>query len=171
MNLPSKNISSVDPSPPFDSSTENQLIGPVREAFHLKKRGYVGIGPKWRRPPPPPSGVGTFLNLGLFGIGLTPSHKINLGIGTFLKQNDPLTKFRNNLNMNKFGTKSINMSDILVFWPCLVQLLIKYDVFWVFILLKMKMSHYFSVCDTLWNFFKFFDDPPPLYPYLDLIKR
>ena len=45
-----------------------------------------------------------------------PSPKLNSGL------------FKNKLNI---GTKSINMSDLMVFWPCLVQLLIKSYVFWV----------------------------------------
>ena len=54
---------------------------------------------------PPPSGVGTFLKW----------VKIKLGLGTFLKRNDPLQDFRNKLNMKNIGTKSVNMSDIIVY--------------------------------------------------------
>ena len=44
------------------------------------KSGNLGNGPKWWWPPP--SGVGTFFNLGLYWNGLTTPapHKINLGL-------------------------------------------------------------------------------------------
>ena len=51
----------------------------VREAFHSKKQRNLWISPKWWWPPPP-SGVGTFLNLGLYWNQLTPPPKINLGL-------------------------------------------------------------------------------------------
>ena len=56
-----------------------------REAFQLQKQWNLAISPKWWWPPPtpcPPSGVGTFLNLGLYWNGLTPlpPPKINLGL-------------------------------------------------------------------------------------------
>ena len=49
------------------------------------------------------------MNLGLFKNGL-----IKLGLGTFL--NDPLKLFQNKLNMKNIGTKSANMSDIMVYF-------------------------------------------------------
>ena len=51
-----------------------------REAFQSKKQRNLGIHPKWWWPPP--SGVGTFLNLWLYWNGLTPPPfpKINSGL-------------------------------------------------------------------------------------------
>ena len=67
-----------------------------------------------------PSGdeVGTFLNLGLYWNGLTPPLKSTWDFfehGIFLKRNDPLKILRNKLNIKNIGTKSINMSDIMVY--------------------------------------------------------
>ena len=36
-------------------------------------------------------------------------------LGIFLKGNDPLKILRNKLNMKNIGTKSVNMSDIMVY--------------------------------------------------------
>ena len=36
-------------------------------------------------------------------------------LGIFLKRNDPLKILRNKMNMKNIGTKSINMSDIMVY--------------------------------------------------------
>ena len=47
-----------------------------------------------------------------------PALKSNLdffALGTFLKRNDPLKILRNKLNMKNIGTKSINMSEIMVY--------------------------------------------------------
>ena len=49
----------------------------IREAFQSKKWGNLGFSPKWRWPqaphhPLPPSGVGPFLNFGLFWSGMSP---------------------------------------------------------------------------------------------------
>ena len=49
---------------------------------------------------------------------------------------EPLKILQNKLNMKGIGTKSINMSDIMVYFI---------DPH------NMKMSHYFSPLDTLWN--------------------
>ena len=40
----------------------------VREDFQSKKQGKIGLGPKWKLPPPlpPPRGVWTFFNWGLY---------------------------------------------------------------------------------------------------------
>ena len=60
--------------------SEKEYSLTLREAFHSKKQRNLGISPKWWWPPPP-SGVGTFLNLGLYWNGLTPpSPKIKLGL-------------------------------------------------------------------------------------------
>ena len=48
-----------------------EFIQTLREAFQSKNQRNLGISPKWRWSPPP-RGVGTFLNLGLFWNGLTP---------------------------------------------------------------------------------------------------
>ena len=76
---------------------DDNLDGQLREAFHSKKQQNLGISPKWWWPPPPLSGVGTFLNLGLYWNGLTPPPKINLGrfeLGIFWKPNYPLNIFQ-----------------------------------------------------------------------------
>ena len=68
---------------------------------------------------PPPSGVGTFLNLGLYWNGLTPPLKSTwdfFELGIFLKRYDPLKILRNKSNMKNVGTKSISMSDIMVYF-------------------------------------------------------
>ena len=77
----------------------------------------------------------------------------NLGI--FLKRIDPLNLFSNKLNMKNIGTKSTNMSYIIVY---LAMFSATIDII---LYPKMKMSHYFSLMDPVWNF----DDPryPPIW--------
>ena len=99
--------------------------------------------------PPPPRGVGTFLNFGLFWNGLTPPPKINLGLGTFLKRNDPLKIFRNKLNMKNIGTKSVNMSDIMVYLAMFSTTID--NILWFWVLIIWKWAIILLVFGTLWN--------------------
>ena len=82
--------------------------------------------------PPPSNGVGTLLNLGLF-----------------LKLDDPLKILQIKLNITNIGTKSINMSNIMVYFAMFSTTNDK--ILGFFCPHKMKMSHHFSVLDTLWN--------------------
>ena len=66
----------------------------LREAFQTKKRE---TSLKWVEPPL--KSTWDFFELGIF-----------------LKRNDPLKILRNKLNMKNIGTKSINMSDIMVYF-------------------------------------------------------
>ena len=51
--------------------------------------------------------------------------------------------------MKNIGTKQINMSDIMVYFAMFST---TNDIILCFIgSRKIKMSHYFSVLDTLWN--------------------
>ena len=70
----------------------------IREAFQSKKQGNFGLGPKGRWPPPPLKSTWEFFELGIF-----------------LKKSDPIKILRNRLNMKNIGTKSVNMSDIMVY--------------------------------------------------------
>ena len=60
---------------------DNLLFVPkfFKKAFQLKNQRNLWIRPKWWWPPLT-SLVGTFLNLGYYWNGLTPPHKINLGL-------------------------------------------------------------------------------------------
>ena len=63
--------------------------------------------------------------------------------------------------MKNIGEKSINISDIMGYLAMFSKTI---DKSYVLGPHKMKMSHYFSVFDTLWNFGLFFDfssTPPP----------
>ena len=91
--------------------------------------------------------VGTFFNLGLFFKWV----KINLGLGNFLKWNDTLKLFRNQLNMKNIGTKSVNMSDLMIYLAMLSTTIDKILCF-----LKMNMSHYLF---SLWYSLEL--SPPP----------
>ena len=72
-----------------------------------------------------------------------------------MKWNDPLKLFRNKLNMKNFGTKSVNMSDIMVYLAMFGTTIDK--ILCYMGPPKMQMSHYFLVLDPNWNlgFFKF----------------
>ena len=68
---------------------------------------------------------------------------------TFLKRNEPLKILRNKLNMKNIGTKSINMSETMVYLAMFSTPIDKIICFMG--QHNMKTSHYFSVLDTLWN--------------------
>ena len=65
--------------------------------------------------------------------------------------------------MENIGTILINISDIIVFWQCLLQLLIKSYVFWI--LTRWKSVNIFSLFELFptktWNFSLIFYDLPP----------
>ena len=54
-------------------------------------------------------------------------------LGIFLKRYDPLKILRNKSNMKNFGTKSINMSDIMVYLVMFGTIIDKILCFWVLI--------------------------------------
>ena len=121
-------------------------------SFPIEKAGKLGNWSKVGMPPPPlPPLRGQYF----------------FELGTWLKWFDRPPKILwNKLNMKNIGTKSINMSETIVYLPMFSTTTDKILCF--FGPHKMKMSHYFSVFDTLWNlvYFYFFDDPfPPIWTY------
>ena len=61
---------------------------------------------------------------------------------------NPLKIIRNMLNMKNIGTKSVNMSGIMVYLAMFSTTIDKILCFMG--PHKMKMSHYFSVLDPIW---------------------
>ena len=119
----------------------------VREAFQSKKQPNLR---GW-----------DFFELGTFLKWVDPPPKINLGLGNFFKRNDPLKNFWNKLNMKNIGTKSVNMSDIMVYLAMFSTTIGPHN---------MKMSHQFI---SLWYPLKlgtFFtsEDPPLILNYSQL---
>ena len=120
--------------------------------------GILGHSPKWNwhpHPTPPPlADMGLFWTWDFFELGtflkwVDPPPKINLGLGTFLKRNDPLKNFRNKLNIKNIGAKSINMSEIMVYLAMFITTIDQ--ICYCFIgPHEMKRSHYFSVLETIW---------------------
>ena len=91
-------------------------------------------------------------NLGLYWNGLTPPLKSTwdfFELGIFLKWNDPLKNFRNKLNMKTIGTKSINMSDIMVYLAMFSTIIDQILFFGVHI--RWKWIIIVLVFGTLWN--------------------
>ena len=65
----------------------------------------------------------------------------------FFQKNSQIFTRLEKLNMKSISTKSINMSDIMLYLVCLVQQMILCFIGPH----KMKMSNYFSILGTLWN--------------------
>ena len=86
--------------------------------------------------------------------------KINILVCMENPEDDPLKILRKKFNVKNIGTKSINMSDIIVYFAMFSTIIDKNLMF-----LgphKMKMSHYFSVFVTLWNLGLFWFPKTPL---------
>ena len=122
----------------------------IREAFQSKTWELVQSGDD----PPPLEGLGLFWTWDFFELGtflkwVDPPPKINLGLGTFWKRNDPLKIFRNKLNMKNIGTKSVNMSDIMVYLAMFSTTIDNILCFLVLIIWKWVII--LLVFGTLWN--------------------
>ena len=89
-------------------------------------------------------------------------------LGVFLKRNDPLKIHRNKLNMKYIGTKSVNMSDIMVYLAMFSTIIDQILCFWVLIRWKWAIIFQslippnFELFPTeTWDFFDFSTTPPP----------
>ena len=76
-------------------------------------------------------------------------------LGTFLKQNDPLKILRNKLNMKNIGTKSVNMSEIMVYLAMFSTTIDKILCFWVLIRWKWIIIFQSLIPSGTFDFFDF----------------
>ena len=91
-------------------------------------------------------------------MGWPPPTKIKLGLGTFLKRNDPLTNFRNKLNMKNIGTKSVNIMVYLAMFSTTIH---KILCFLVLIRWKWVIIFKSLIPSGTWDYFIFPKTPPP----------
>jgi len=82
-------------------------------------------------------------------------------LGIFLKRNDPLKFLRNKLNMKNIGTKSINMSDIMVYLAMFSTIIDQILCFLVPIRWKWVIIFQSLIPSGTWDFFDFRRPPPP----------
>ena len=73
----------------------------------------------------------------------------SMGVGSFPNSKTKMTPLQNKLNMKYIGTKSIDMNDIKLYFAMFSTTNDK--IICLIAPHKMKMSHYSSALDTLWN--------------------